>query len=380
MKPLRGEGARLKLEFASLPMRSPLFLTPLLLTLAVASVSGCKVYDPALLDAGGGECGVQPPDRPMNEDDTDIGEVAYALKEVQLLQRTRWRNIGYDLDGVCTDAPELESPCMPPSGAPAPEDGDQGRDNVFGQSIFPTVNIAIPGLEDASRAFQESGQGGIMIRIHGYNGLDFDDRVAVTMAVTVFGTTAESAPQVTFAADGTPMVPPAGEYPPPPAWDDGADDVFWGRQDNFVGGNQANPLIFDDNAYVANGMLVARLPDRSDIIFPGDDAGIRARLTEAVLVGRISEDLMQLQDVTVAGRWAIADLLATAESVGACPGSENLTTLTNLLNDVADVRSEAGTGGPGVSCNAISLGVVFQGYLARWGGITQGPLLANACD
>jgi hypothetical protein len=54
-------------------------------------------------------------------------------------------------------------------------------------------------------------------------------------------------------------------------------------------------------------------------------------------------------------------------------------TLTNLLNDVADVRSASGTGGEGVPCNAISLGVVFQGYRARWGGITNGPPLANAC-
>jgi hypothetical protein len=361
-------------------MPSPFFfLSSFTISLALCAL-GCKVYDPALVDSGtSGTCGAQPPPRPMNEDDTDIGEVAFALKEVQLLQGSRWANIGYDLDGVCTEAPELESPCTPPGGGEPPEDGDQGRDNVFGESVFPTVNFAIPGLEDSSRDFQNRGQGAIIIRIHGYNGLDFDDRVIVTMAVTVFGTTAEAAPQVTFAADGTPMVPPSGEYPPPPDWG-GGDDVFWGRRDNFVGGDQTQPLISDDNAYVANGMLVARLPDRSDIIFPGEDAGIRARLTDAILVGRISEDLMQLQDVTVAGRWRIADLLDTAESVGACPGSENLRTLTNLLNDVADVRSEAGTGGEGVSCDAISLGVVFQGFLARWGGITDGPPLANACD
>ncbi len=370
----------MRLEFASFPMRSPLFFFLSFVTALVLGM-GCKVYDPSLVDSGtSGACGVVPPPRPVNNDDTNIGEVGFALKQVQLDQGPRWRNIGYDLDGVCTTAPELESPCMPPSGRAAPEDGDQGRDNVFGQSIYPTVRIAVGDLEASSQAYMENGQGGIFLRIHEYNGLDNDDRVIVTMSVTVFGTTAEAAPSVTFATDGTPMVPPMGDYPPPPAWTSAGTDVFWGRTDNFVGGDQANPLIFDDNAYVADGLLVARLPDRSDVIFPGMDAGVRARLTGAVLVGRISEDLTQLQDVTVAGRWALTDLLDTAASVGACPGSENLNTLTNLLNDVADVRSMAGTGGPGVSCNAISLGVVFQGYLARWGGITDGPPLANACS
>jgi hypothetical protein len=356
-----------------------LFFLLFALVVAVTSMAGCSVYDPSLVVGGpGGPCGIQPPRRPVNDDETDIGDLGYALKDVQLLQGAGWRNIGFDLDGICTDAPELLTECTPPGRGAAREDGDQGRDNVFGESVFPTVNFAIPDLQDASRAFQERGQGAIMVRLNGYNGTANDARVVVTVAVTVFGTTAEVAPQVTFAGDGTPMIPPAGDYPPPPAWRDG-DDVFWGRTDNFVGGNQANPLIFDDNAYVSNGMLVARLPDRSDIIFPGEDSGLRARLTEAVLVGRISDDLSEMQNVTVAGRWAIADLLDTAESVGACPGSETLMTLTNLLNDVADVRSASGTGGEGVPCNAISLGVVFQGYRARWGGITNGPPLANAC-
>jgi hypothetical protein len=330
-------------------------------------------------DASVESCGVGPPSRPDDDDDEDIGDVSFALKEVELLQGAGWRNIGFDLDGICTEAPDLMSECAPPGRTEAPEDGDQGRDNVFGESLFPLVNVANPGLQDAARAVQEAGQGAVMVRLNGYNGTANDARVVVTVAGAVFGTTAEIAPQVTFAGDGTPMLPPGGEYPPPPSWSDG-DDVFWGRTDNFVGGNQANPLIFDDNAYVANGMLVVRLPSRSDFVFHAGEAGMRMRLTEGVLVGHISEDLTQLQDVTVAGRWAIADILETGESLGICLGSENLRLLTTLLEDAADVRSEAGTGGERVPCNAVSVGIRFQGYRASWGGITGGPELPNPCE
>ena len=46
---------------------------------------------------------------------------------------------------------------------------------------------------------------------------------------------------------------------------------------------------------------------------------------------------------------------------------------------IADIRSAAGSGGEGVRCDAISLGVQFTGSRLRWGGLTPGPPVRNVC-
>jgi hypothetical protein len=347
--------------------------------------AGCKVYDPALVGMrdgavpgdGGSACGIRPPPRSSAADDgVNIGEIAFAVRDVVFEQGADWRRTGYDLDGFCTAAPDYEAGCAPPDGSRPVIDGDTGIDNVFGQTLFPLVSLAVPGLQMASRTFQEAGDGSVLIRIVDWNGQLNDSRVDVVAAVTVFGTTAAAAPDVTITATGPELSD--GTFPPPPAWDD--EDVFWGREDNFVGGNESNPRIRDDNAYVTNGTLVVRLPERTDFIFPGTDVGVLVRLTEAFATGRISDDRTRLENVTVAGRWAINDLLDTAEAIGVCPGTPDLMTLQRIMDMNADVRSRADTSGPGVSCDAVSIAIQFTGYRGHWGGIAPGRSVPNSCD
>ncbi len=45
-----------------------------------------------------------------------------------------------------------------------------------------------------------------------------------------------------------------------------------------------------------------------------------------------------------------------------------------------DVRSEVGSGGPGIQCDAISMGVGFTGYRIRYAGMAAGRQLTSACD
>ncbi len=349
---------------------------------ALVLLAGCKVYDPSLVrsDAsagdGGAACGIRPPPRPASADDgVDIGEIAFALRDVVFEQGADWRRTGFDLDGYCTGAPDYRSECTPPDGSRPVIDGDNGIDNVLGQTLFPLVSLAVPGLQMASRSFQEAGDGSVLIRIDGWNGQPNDSRVDVIAAITVFGTTAAAAPDVTITPTGPELGD--GSFPPPPDWD--GNDVFWGRDDNFVGGNEANPRIRDDTAYVTNGTLVVRLPERTDFIFPGTDVGVLVRLTEAFAVGQIRADRTRLDDVTVVGRWAINDLLDTAESIGVCPGSANLTTLQMIMDANADVRSRADTGGTGVTCDAVSVAIVLQGYRGNWGAVAPGRPLSDAC-
>lgn len=349
-------------------------------------VSGCKVYDPALVqspdgsvdvDGGPTGCGYRPPARPSAPDDgMDVGEVAFAIKEVLFDQGDMWSRIGFDLDGFCTTPPDYESECVPPNAMVEPVvDGENGIDNVFGQSLYPLVAVTVPGLQDASRRFQEQGNGSVILRITGWNGMPDDARVQVTGAVTVFGTTAAAAPMVTIGSMGPEM--PDGSPPPYPTWD--GTDVFWGRDDQFVGGDASRPYVTDDNAYVRNRFLVVTLPERTDFVFPGDEAGVLVRLTGAVAMGRISEDRTTIENLVVAGRWAVNDLLETAQAVGVCPDTPQLDIFQNQIDRIADVRSRVGSGGPGVMCDAISVAMQFQGYRANWGGIAPGPPLTNAC-
>lgn len=364
-----------------MPLRTPILL------LALALAAGCQVYDPSLVedDSGPGpDTGAatlrQPPPRPTVADGDDGEERIYGLRMVMLNQDgERWREIGYDLDGRFTASPDFSTECTPPRRARPPVDGEQGIDNVFGAELFPLVDLTVPGIETNARAAQEEGKLPVL-RMRGWNGEDDDPRVDITVTNAIFMTAAESdgSPPEIEVVDFEPQRVSDGTRPDLPAWD--GTDYGWFREETFLEGDPELPLLRDDNAYVVDRLVVARLPERVDILFPAEDLGVVVRLTDARATGRISDDGDTLEDVVVAGRWAIIDLLGTAENVGVCRGTAQYDILTGQLDSIADIRSAAGSGGEGVTCDAISLGVSFQGSRMRWGGLTPGPPVRNVCD
>lgn len=356
-------------------------------SLVAMTALGCKVYDPSLVPRDAGtpsECDSKaPPPRPSEPDDgVDVGERVWALRDVVFEQSGEaWRTIGYDLDGRCSQPPDWDIECRPPLMTAAPEaDGEGGIDNSFGHNLFPLVEVTVPGLEETSRMYQMRGVGTILIILRGWNGEDDDSHVEVVAGITVFATPGApggteppdvvQTPDGPQTTDGTPL--------PEPVWD--GNDWFWLRSDNFFEGNVNRPFIVDDNAYVTNRTLVLRLPERTDFIFPGEEVGLLVRLTGAVGTVRISEDESQLEDITVAGRWPVLDLLATAEAIGVCAGSTEHGILENQLQRTADVRDRAGSGGSGASCNAVSLGLEFEtGIAARFAGLAEGDPVPDTC-
>lgn len=355
-------------------------------------VSACVVYDPKLVerDAGGIDAPVdagspsgsrQPPARPETPDDgVDVGEVAFGLRQVVLDQPGGlWRTIGFDLDARYTvNASNTE--CTPPAGVAPPIDGEEGIDNVFGASLYPLVELTVPGLEDTARAAQEAGNGLPVLRIRQWNGMENDARIDAVITTTVFTTSAEGAgPDTPPIVDirGPRDVLIGGEPAPAPVWD--GEDWAWVRTDSYVGGDLSRPLIRDDNAYVVDGFVVMRLPAGIDILFPAEDTGVLVRLTQAVAVGRIDAD-GNLENVVVAGRWSIVDLLNTAENVGICRGTPQYNILEGQLNRIADVRREIPRpGDPVLECDALSLGVTFNGTRIRIAGLTDGAPVLNQC-
>lgn len=307
-------------------------------------------------------------------------EIAFGLRRVRLNQGGEWREIGYDLDGYCTRAPDRLNECRIMD--PSPTDGVDGIDNVFGESLYPLVEAAVDNLEAMAVAAQEEGRGLPVLRIRQWNGTENDPQIEVVIAQGVFGTTAEASgggppavdiisPTEWTLADGSPL--------PLPTWD--GDDYLWLRSDAFLGGDIEQPLIVDRTAYMRDGVFVARLPDGVDIIFPTDDIGVLVRLTDAVATGVLSEDGLTLDPVIVAGRWRVTDLLGTAENIGLCEGTPLYNTLANRLEDIADVLGQSpDPGAPLVNCDAVSIGVTFLGTRANLVTTTPGLPLANICE
>lgn len=361
-------------------------LRALVYLVIVLAALGCEVYDPSLVEQDAGptsSCDDSrvPPPRPPGEDDgADIGEVVYGIRDVVFNQGgDRWQSIGFNLDGRCSKGPDWDVECRPPGRTASPEpDGEGGIDNSFGHNVFPVVEYTVPGLEETARDYQERGVGGIVISVRKWNGEPNDSQIEVIAAITTFATTGSPSDTEPPEVIRTPSGPrtPSGEPLPPPAWD--GNDWFWLRSDNFVGGNIEVPYLDDDNAYVADGMMVIRLPEGTDFVFPGEEIGVLVRLTDAVATARISSDRSTLEDITVAGRWSVVDLLRTAETVGVCTDSREYEILQNLLEGTADVRADAR---PAATCDAVSLGLAFErGVRVRIGGLSPGDPVPDSCD
>ena len=376
--------------------RTSRLLAPLLTLATTAALNaGCSVYDPQLLeidaneppdtatpiDARPASTSRQPPARPSAPDDgVGIGQLTFALRNSLLDQGAGWRQIGFDLDGVTTNATtSYATQCLPPSAERPPQDGLEGTDNVFGGQLFPLVNAVVPGLQDTARLAQEQGIGMPVIRVFDWNGTPNDSRVDCVVTTAVLSTSADgegTAPPVVNIVNPRSILLPSGDEAPYPVWD--GMDWVWVRSDTFVG-DLDRPLIRDDNAYVANGQVVMRLPAGIQLVFPAAEVGVSVRLSEAIIVGTLTP-ARELTDVTITGRWSIVDLLSTAEAVGICVGTMQYNLLESQLNEFADIRrTPPAPGEMNLTCDALSVAVTFRGSPIRIAGLTTGLTVMNQC-
>jgi len=367
-------------------------LVPWLCVFGTLGLLGCNVFDPSLVE---GEVDLgeptdlstpevdmrsldglrKVPSRPSGEDGGSIEPVLFALRDVMLNQDgDRWREIGLDLDDLDTQLPDVEVECVPPDDSAEPQlDGEEGIDNVFGAELFPVVSLAVTDLQARARENHLAGLGTILLRASEWNGTANDPRLTIELTQAAAGTSADPG-AVEF--DGFDLVNVSDGLPAPaPEWDGG--DHFFARDDTYFGGE---PLVRDDNAYIADGVVVMRLPDRVNILFfVGADAGINVRLTDAYAFATLDDEQMNLTTATVAGRWRTIDLIESGDNIGVCVGSAERTIVENQLAKIADVRSTPDTGGPGVACDAVSLGVEFTGVRASFADLGPSRPLPNPC-
>ena len=372
-----------------------------------ALLVGCNVFDSSLIETEGADpdasidMGDAPPDfgtntgigctegsrvaparPPASMEGDDIEELVFGLKEVLLNPgETGWREIGLNLDNYCSEAPVPQGECIPPNpDATLLLDGEQGIDNAFGAELYPLVELVFPDLQMVSRMSSDNGIGVVAVRLRGYNGRANDPRVDVTLSQSVTGfagTPDQTEPPAFTIIDYEPYMPDGVTRLDSPAWE--GHDWMVLRDDTFFAGDLEQPLVRDDNAYVVERKLVMVLPDRVEIRFAGDANGITVKLTDARAIGTLSEDFSQLTDVTFAGRWSVLDLLQTTRSLGVCEDDAEFMIFRNKLQTAADVRATPGTGGDMVNCDALSIGVTFQGYRIRLAGVTEGRQPPDRC-
>jgi len=345
-------------------------------------LSGCEAFDASLLeDSGRGPgCDVRrPPARSTAEGD-DGSTRLYAIRAVRLNQAMDvWRTTGYDLDGLCSEEPELRVECDAPSGvAPPALDGEGGTDNSLGGNLLPVILAVRDDFYDRAESGQSQGLGAIMIQIEGWNGEANDDRVEATFMQTVFGSGVRLMEPLGELDVSEMMLRIDGEAQVLPAWE--GDDWFYARNDGFLEGDINRPRSVDDNAYVTDDTLVMRLPDRFPFYLGGDETGVNVALTDVVFTVRLTADHVRVEEAILAGRWSSLDILSGVESTGICPGSEDYDALSRLLDVAVDIRSVPESGGPGVACDAISVGLAFDdGVLANLAGVHPGFPLPDPC-
>ncbi len=323
---------------------------------AAATSPGCRPGPaPAEGMAAGGTCTLErPPSRPVGCTDDGAGDVVYlALKNPRFGER----GTGYDLDGYCSGAEGTPNGCTPNADY-APPDTTGGVDNIFGTSILEGLRLIDGTLEERAVAAQEAGKLNVMLAIRGWNGETRDPQVEVVMATS------------------------SATRPSPPAWD-GA-DVFAPAASFYEAGDPDRPLVRDDNAYVADGILVAELPDRIPLGFDTGVQRIELRLAQA----RLTLPLLgpdAFTDVVLSGRWPQTEARAAAPLLGLCAESTDPLILTqrdaylNAIDRFADVREAESDTDPALSCDALSFAVHLDGFPIQWGTPTPLEASANLC-
>jgi hypothetical protein len=266
-------------------------------------------------------------------------------------------------------------------------DDDGGVDEAT-ISIFNSFAKLTEGLfnqDTYNRAIAEDGANGLIVRLTGYNG--GMNQMPGNLGVSI------------FLSDGTAMVD--GGANPPPTWDGNdvwtldSQSIFNGQLDAGIG---SLALYYDLNAYIANGVIVAKASDNnSNLEFPfrltpsvhanpGEELGaITLLLQGTVLTANIAPagSGYQLTNGVISGRYATSSLTQTlgtfldpAGGPGAhlCPGSPTFENIQPQICRGADIFRNPVAMDAGAPCDALSLAVGFTAFPAQMGpGFVRPP-------
>jgi hypothetical protein len=291
-----------------------------------------------------------------------------------------WADIGFDFDKTCKNSPtcvdDQQSPILDivckPHNAVTPGDGNQCRDNVIGK-LFTLAAASDSGRlfgvteADFNCEFRRGGFG-VIFKISNYNGQKNDSQVRFDMYVS----TGLKDPLVGTSYDcrrknGQPSIEGAlpENWNMHPLW---LPESGWKVMSESIAANadpSGNDLpdgwMNDPLAYVRNGYLFARLPDKTEFWFNGRytaTPGFRLVVNRPTLVGELSNATgkWQLRNGTFAGVIDPDQMIRGFRELGFC---ENMcggyATLVSYLSSYQDSMLAAVSGPvPDVRCNGLS--------------------------
>lgn len=373
--------------------------------LALASAAtGCDVYGPALLEpevppvpaqdglgwwSGRGDRGcysTRTPDgtnRPQGTSEADVGPITLALSSMRLGSLNRngeidpnaWKDIGMDLDGRCTGADTCAGEDSPMSCTPTvpqvPVDGNYCRDNTFGRleyqaALIPEVAKKYGLSDDAFNCALCVGHYNFLIRLTNYNGLADDESVRVDL----------------YPSPGLEKTLPWNCADP--TWTKRpcfTADMPWTVQSDVLTQQRGGPelpdsVLFDDQAYVRQGTIVATLPDDTLFWFPGYKALVVAypvRIQKGIVTGKVvrgADGTWRIEDGVIAGRVRGTDVVKGFRLIGFCESDPNYKLMTEFVEKNLDISGD-GTLDPNVTCDAMSVGLAFQAQQATAGKVAK---------
>lgn len=364
-------------------------------------VTGCEVYEPNCLscpppplpDCGSltGQVPCRPPSDPSHIEEWQT--MSFALTDIQLDPSVDagWWDIGLDLDGHDSQAPDFLGDCTP---LPEVADGTNGIDNAFGGEFWPVVRSFVPSFECELHASHAMGQGTLLVQMTEWNGLPDDDQVRVELLPALDGTSdviaASDCDAITQVGDssmndelethelhdGDP-----GALRPPPLMD--GHDYFCVNADGRTNGDASAPALLEDHdAYVAGGTIVARLSAGSEITLRTLRSSFAIRLNQGTLLLPLSLDYRTIEGGTLAGRFPLTALSQVGPELGICdPAVLSLGGGESYPLGI-DILSNSDPNASGESdCDAMSVGVRFDGVRANIVGTSPSAVRPfYACD
>ena len=302
-----------------------------------------------------------PPAGPGTDDGTENLKLIFAVDALYIgasPDAGTILSVGYDLDNTCTcpgPASCYSAPLKGGGDAGPKCDGDGGIDNG-GAQLIQTIVQSTGSDGDANDAIAR-GSRGLLFQLAAYNGGQNDTQVQVTF----------------FATGGT---TPDGDGKPTPPRHDGT-DTWTVRRDSLFGGVGDGPNYIgtyrDDNAYVTNGVLVARL----DI--PLAFGNLDAKLNGTIITAKLTKSgtSYHLGDGRFVGRWLTKDLLTSLDSLpdpvvsggGLCGTSPVYTQLKGEICASVDLRGHPSEDGqnPLLACDALGMLLSFDAEAALLG-------------
>jgi hypothetical protein len=357
---------------------------------ADAAAEADTLDDSSTLDAGpdADRCAhARWPSRPEADDPSTTPDVHVitALRTFDLGLRTDGGAppvLGFDLDTACT-CPAPES-CAPQKGSALHCDDDGGRDNAGGALLRSLGAFNVLNQDDINQRIAAGGYG-LVIQIRSYNGAANDTRVTVAVSVSNGVSGIEDGGTPSPKDDGT------DHWTLDPASLLGGESIVGVDCDRD--NSQCVPLFIDENAYVADHVLVGKMDFPLSLGSGGGISTIKLNLTGSIVTATLVPTAVAggssfaLDRGQLAGRWSTAKLLASLAALQdplspgqyVCGGDSTYTGIKTRICASADIEADMSLDNTSAACDALSIAFGFTARPARLGKVYAGPPQSAGC-